>query len=524
MDAVTLQRAVVWQKAGDLKRAEEAYQTVLADDPTNTDAMNLLAIIHHERGQRRLAIDLLRAATAIRPDQSRYWSNLGLVLGHTGDTIGAIAALRRACQVGPADHVAHAATIFAMDLHGYASPYVRLLDKQAFNARFCAANTAKAEPLDVDYDADRRLRVGYVSADFRRHSASSVFLPVLRGHSRDNVEMFLYNQGAEPGDSITEECRQLTDTWRDIHMLSDEALAEVVRGDKIDILVDLSGYSGGNRLIAFSHKPAPIQITGWGHVTGTGMPAFDYVVCDERTLPSSSEPHFVERPMRVVGTLPFAVPSNPPAIVSPPRDQNGYVTFGYFGRAQKLNESVLKVWADILHAVPNSRLALKSASWLDSDYCRRVSDFFTSLRIGTGRVDFLRPSDNTSHLSVYGDIDIALDPFPHGGGVTTFEATLMGVPTVSMWSDNFNGRITPSILTELGVAPVAHSQREYFFNACAFANGRTTINTRLRLRDALLSSVLVDAEAYAGYVESAYHEAWRLRCIGQASMREAVAV
>jgi protein O-GlcNAc transferase len=509
---VLLQRASVWQQDGDLPKAEEAYRRVLAADPGNPDAMNLLALIHHEKGDRQTAMRLLRAAIAIQP-AARFYTNLGVILAASGDRVGSVAAYRQAVAHNPTSINAWPGVIFSMDLNPHVSPAVRLADRRAFNAQHCAVLTAQASPHTNDPDPDRRLRVGYISADFRNHSASMVFAPVLAGHDKDSVEVFCYWQQEGPEDEITDTIRGYADHWCVVNELSDEALADLIRADGIDILVDLSGYSNGNRLLALARKPAPIIMTGWGHVTGLGIDSCDYILADAVCAPQEHASRYHERLLHLPCVVAYEPRPPYPPIAAPPAETNGYVTFGYLGRANKTHEAVWAAWAEILHRVPHSRLILKAADYLDEAFRAKVSDFFVASRISSHRLEMRGPTPRGHHLTVYNEIDVALDPFPQGGGVTTLEACLMGVPSVALLGDYINARIAPSILTTLGHDTwVADSVPAYIEQAVRMAEERRTIADRLALRKVLLDSILCDPQAYARAVEEQYRGAWRRWC------------
>ena len=511
---VLLQQASVWQADGDLPKAEEAYRRVLALDPSNPDAMNLLALIHHDQGDRDVAIRLLRAAIKIRPE-ARFYTNLGVVLAAHGDRTGSVAAYRLAVAANPAGIVAWPGVIFAMDLHPHSLPAVRLADRRAFNARHCAALTAEAAPHTNDPDPDRRLRIGYISADFKLHSAANVFLPVLRDHDHHNVEVTCYWQQEGEADAITDRVEGYADRWRVVNELDDQQLADLIRDDRIDILVDLSGYSNGNRLLALARKPAPLIMTAWGHVTGLGIDACDYILADDLTIPPEHEPLYHEQILRLPCTVAYEPPDDVPEVAPPPKEINGYTTFGYLGRANKCSEAVWAVWAEILHRVPGSRLILKGNDYRDQAFRAYITDFFIGLRISSHRIEFRGPSPRKHHLEAHADVDIALDPFPQGGGVTVLEACLMGVPTVAMLGNYLNGRIAPSILRAVVPDPyaasamIASTPAEYADHAVETAERTMTLQHRLLLRRWLLDSVLVRPREYTRSVEAVYRAAWR---------------
>jgi predicted O-linked N-acetylglucosamine transferase (SPINDLY family) len=510
--ALLVQRATAWQRDGQTGRAEQAYQKALSLDPTNADAMSLLGLIHHKVGERDLAIRLIRSAIKLQP-AARHYYNLGVVLEMLGDQAGTVAAYRQAVALDPSDVSAWAASIFMGDLHPYSTPEVRLADRRAFNARHCAALTTAAAPHRNNRDVDRRLRIGYLSADFRNHSASAVFLPVLLGHDHDQVEVYGYWQRQADPDTQTQQIQALTDHWREVQDLTDSELAQQIRADQIDILVDLSGYSNGNRLLALARKPAPIIMTGWGHVTGLGIDACDYILADAVTIPPEHASQHHERVLHLPSTLAFAPCLPDLDVAPPPADANGYVTFGYFGRVGKVSDVVWSAWAAILHRVPGSRLLLKGAEYADASYRAQVVDIFTSLRVNADRLGFLPTTARAAHLESYGRVDIALDPFPQTGGVTTLEATLMGVPTATLLGDYLNARIGASIMHMLDRGQwVALDVQHYIELAVLMAHSRQTLADRQALRDDLLGSIICKPREYARAVEDVYRQAWREWC------------
>lgn len=513
--AILIQQAIVWHQDGKIKDAEAAYRRALALDPVNADALNMLGLIHHDRGDRDTAVRLIRASIAIKPTAA-YWYNLAIVFEGQGDIVGALAAFRQAAVLDPSDVTNWSSAIFAGDLHPYSTPAVRLADRRTFNQVHCAALTARAAPHQNTPDPDRRLRVGYLSADFTDHSAALVFEPLLTGHDHDAVEVYLYWQQRGPADAITERFKGHADHWRVISGLSDEALAAQIRADGIDILVDLSGYSNGHRLLTLARKPAPIIMTGWGHATGLGIDACDYLLVDAITVPPEREYQHHERVLR----LPCALTFNPrppyPDVALAPSARNGYVTFGYLGRASKLSEPVWGAWATILYRVPGSRLVFKGHEYADQGYRARTVEFFASLRIGSHRLDFRGATDRRRHLETYADIDIALDPFPHGGGVTMLEACLMGVPSVTLLGDHLNGRIGASVLATIGLGHlVAVDAGDYVDIAARLAQTTVSLHARQSIRAALLDSIICNPTAYAASVEQVYRDAWKAWCAEQ---------
>ncbi len=277
----------------------------------------------------------------------------------------------------------------------------------------------KSEHLN-SRDPDRRLRIGYVSADFRVHSAAFCFKPVLLNHDKTRFEITCYSSSLQD-DSYTEAFRSAADRWRNVTQLDDDEFSARIRTDEIDILVDLSGHTAGNRLGVFARKLAPIQVTAWGNATGTGLPTIDYLFSDPVTCPPEVRHLFAEQivdlPCAItIEQLPGETPPSDPPVLS-----NEYITFGVFNRSTKVTSDVVAVWARILHAVPQSRLLLKHYGFDQSAVRLTTLEKFTGHGVAPDRIAFLGTTSRAEHLAAFKNVDIALDPFPQNGGISTFE-------------------------------------------------------------------------------------------------------
>jgi predicted O-linked N-acetylglucosamine transferase (SPINDLY family) len=506
---ILLQQAKIWYRDGAHAQAEEACTEALAIDQANPDALSLLAMLLHQRGDTATAITLLRRACRISP-AGRLYSNLGVVLSSNRDYVGGITAYRQAIRLDPMNVTSWTNLLFALDHHPEATPALRIADRRAFNAMHCAALTAAAPPHTNDRDPDRKLRIGYVSGDFFNHSASIAWGPVLFGHDHERFEAWCYDNTAAPRDQETLRFEAVADQWVPIQDRSDEDVARQIRADQIDILVDLSGFSTGGRLLIFARKPAPIQITGWGHATGTGLDCMDYLISDAVTIPPEHEHLYHERIIRLPSAMGFDVRPPYPEVAPPPMERNGYPTFGYIGRAYKLNERTLSTWAEILRRMPTAKLILKSAEYNNQDLREWVLAVLASLGVTPDRVSIRGSTTRLIHLATYNEIDVHLDPYPHGGGVTTLEACLMGVPTVTLLGDYVSGRLSASVLDTVypSGGTTATTVTDYLLLASSALCG-ASLYERQRLRDAILSSVMASPERYAACVENAFRDAWK---------------
>jgi len=320
-------------------------------------------------------------------------------------------------------------------------------------------------------------------------------------------------------DAITEGIRSNSDSWIDALLLSDDELAKQVNEDRIDILVDLSGHTAYNRLPSFALKPAPIQVTWIGYFHSTGMETIDYFITDPFTTPTNSRQLFSETPVWLPHTR-FCY--SPPDYAPPPylrmTDDETPVTFGCFNRLEKLVDPVIDAWSRILSDAPNSRLVLKSGNLDNASVCDGLRDRFLIRGIENERLDFRGPSSHAEMLVQYGEIDIALDPFPFNGGMTTLEALWMGVPVVTLAGDSVVSRQTISALANIGLAhELAFSTTDaYIGGAVALANNRARLcDLRQELRPRMVASPLCQPEQFARDLEALYRQMWQAWCRGE---------
>jgi predicted O-linked N-acetylglucosamine transferase (SPINDLY family) len=352
-----------------------------------------------------------------------------------------------------------------------------------------------------------RLRVGYVSPDFRAQSASFFIRPLLAAHDRDEVELFCYAELAL-GDTTTDRLRTLADHWRPTIGLSDDAVADMIRSDRIDVLVDMGGFTTNSRIAAFARRPAPVQIEYLlGHGGTSGLPEMDAFLADQRLVPPGFEHLFNERVIRLDRIpLAYAPPAFLPAAATLPALTRGHVTFGHFGRTARIHDGVIASWARILLGVPGSRLMLNSAPFAEHALREMFIGRFARLGIASERLDLVRTRPQQKTFVAYGDIDIALDPFPHNAGTTTIEALWMGVPVVSLESRPSVGRFGSSILHAVGLDDWSVSGMTAYVGRAIRAASDLDELARLRgtLRDRCMASPLNDAAGLARGMEAVF--------------------
>ena len=339
---------------------------------------------------------------------------------------------------------------------------------------------------------------------------------LIAGHDRQAFEVFCYAEVARP-DDWTARIREHADAWRSTVGMDDSAAAKQIREDGIDVLVDLAGHTGQNRLLVFAKRPAPVQVTWLGYPNTTGLTAIDYRLTDEIADPEGdADALYTETLVRLPGGFVCYGPaSDTPEAAACPVHQCGSVTFGSFNVLSKVTPEVVAVWAEILDRVPKSRLLMKNRSLADEETRARYLQMFDAHGVAAERIELCAwINSSAGHLGAYARVDIGLDPFPYNGTTTTCEALWMGVPVVTLSGDRHSGRVGASILTRVGLADlVAEAEAAYVEKAVALAGDIDRLAAlRLELRDRLGRSPLCDAPAFIRYVEAAYREMWRRAC------------
>jgi predicted O-linked N-acetylglucosamine transferase (SPINDLY family) len=458
------------------------------------------------------AMAVCERALAIEPDSVKALSQLGQCHLLQGDAETAISCFDRALAIKPDDEIALSSRIYAMDF-SRDSGFERHQAARSEWWRQIGSKISAQRPMQHDNDRDptRRIVLGYVSAEFRERSAAFVFRPVLQSHDKTQFEVICYS-ASPTEDAVTSSFRHSADRWRNVLQWSDDRLADCIRADKVDILIDLSGHGDGNRLRTFARKPAPIQVTAWGHATGTGLPTIDYVFSDPVAIPAEVRHLFAEQ----IHDLPCLMIVEPPPTglrcAEPPMASNGYVTYGVLNRVSKISDAAIAVWARILLSDVTSRLLIKDKSLDEASIQSLLLERFAGRGIAPERILFEGSTSREAHLAAHQRIDICLDPFPQGGGVTTWEALHMGVPVVAKLGDGMSARLAGAILSSVGMTDwVAADDDEYVEIALRSNSDRLrTIRSELPSRIERRCSM---AE-YTRAVEAAYRTMWQNYCGG----------
>ena len=478
-----------------LYKSAACYRKALELEPNFAEAANKLGfILSFYLGESREGIAALRRATGLAPDYDDPRVYLKTPFRREGAALG------------------QSSLLFALSYNVLCTPAQLLDEHREWDRRFggpgrAARYTHVPPMLDDVRGVDRPLRIGYVSPDLRRHAVSYFFEPLLIAHDRGQVEVYCY---AEVGkeDEVTDRLKAQADHWRTTVGHSDAEVARQIFDDGIDILVDLAGHTANNRLQVFTYKPAPIQVSYLGYCTTTGLEAMDYWITDAVVTPEDT----VERTTETILRLPrcwLCYRPDPAAPAVVPRPKTGPVTFGSFNQYSKISDDVVRLWSQVLEEVPHARLLLKAWPFSDKQVCASLRERFARHGVDGARIE-LRGVTRQGYLAEYGEVDIALDPFPHTGGATTTDALWMGAPVVTLAGERMIERQGVSLLSTVGLDDlIATDHADYVAKAVALAqNPERRTKLRAELRDRMAASELCDGRGLAAALEAAYRGMW----------------
>jgi predicted O-linked N-acetylglucosamine transferase (SPINDLY family) len=500
---------LVLQGRQRLEHALACFRRVLELKPDWAEAHFNVGNVLQDEQKPEEALGFYRRALELDPAHARAHNNLGNAWKDQGNLSGAIASYRRALELQPDYVEAHSNLVYTL-LFSPEHEARRIYEETCrWSEKHAEALTKSAGPHTNDRSPSRRLRVGYVSPDFRFHPVGRFLLPLLESHDHQHFEVLAYSSVRVP-DAVTEECRRHVDAWRDVLALSDAELADAVRRDRIDILVDLTMHMANGRLLAFARKPAPVQVTYLAYCGTTGLRTIDYRLTDPYLDPPGQDTGiYTERSVHLPETYwCYRAPAAVPPVSPPPVLQTGRTTFGCLNNFCKVSDPALAAWGRILRTTPGSRLLLHSRP---GAHRLRVGEFFQREGVAQDRVEFLELLPFEEYCRVHERIDIALDPFPYAGGTTTCDALWMGVPVVSLAGRTAVGRGGLSILSNIGLADMAaRDVEEYVGLAIALAGDKDRLEKlRGTMRGRMQNSPLTDAPRFARNVEAAYRVMWQ---------------
>ena len=540
----TFALAVQNHQKNNLKVAENLYKETLKTNPNHVDAHNNLGIVFKELGELQKAVDCYQKVIQIQPDDAYGYYNLGLVFKQLGETQKAIDCFQKAIQIKPDRvedvHVSlglifkelgepqkaiscyeKAINIKPDYTQAYSNILFTLFFLEKYDSKYYLSQTKKfisslipiRDDLLLKYQFNtkpKKLKIGFVSGDFKQHPVGYFLLDTLRHLKNKNLELIAYSN-TPIKDSLSVELKSHFTNWCEITGQNDEKVINQIRKDGIHILVDLSGHSGENRLPIFINKPAPIQVTWAGFLGSTGIPEIDYIIGDSFVTPLSENSHFTEK----VFCLPniwccLSVPNIEIKLDQLPAIKNGHITFGSFNNLSKINDKVISLWSRILKAIPKSKIFLKTKE-LNSLYLKNmIINNFKKNNIDPDSIILEGFSPRNELLASYNRVDIALDPFPYSGGVTSFEAIWMGVPVLTKKGSKFVSNTTASINHNSGMSDwIANDENEYVTKAIEYSTNLERLSEIKRnLRQTAVESPLFNSTLFAKQLNNAFWEMW----------------
>jgi predicted O-linked N-acetylglucosamine transferase (SPINDLY family) len=502
--------------------AVPCYERAIALEPDFADAHHNLANALKRLGAPERALAYARRAIELRADTPSFHNNLGTILADLGQPDAALAAYRDALALNPDFGESHTCVLFGQSYVPNWSAQTHLADARYFGERMSARATPYTRwPALSDSRAptlasrrSRPLRVGFVSADLRKHPVGYFFESVLAQLDRARIEPIAYSNALH-SDELTARIKPRFALWRHVAEMDDAALAQRIHDDRIDVLVDLSGHTGRNRLPMFAWRPAPLQVSWLGYFATTGLAQIDYVLADPHVVPPGEEAQYTERIWRLPDSyLCFTLPTQPIAVAPLPALANGGFTFGCLNNHKKLNDDVIAVWSRILHGAPHSRLLLKNHQLGEPSIARETLARFAAHGIDEARLLLEGPSSREQYFSTYDRVDLALDPFPYPGGTTSVEALWMGVPVLTRRGDRFLSHLGEMVLKTVGLAHwIATDTEDYIARAVAAASDLSTLSAlRAELRERVERSPLADAPRFAEHWMTAIEDMWQTKC------------
>lgn len=497
------------REEGRLAEAVKHYQQALLLKPDLVEAHDALGIALQQQGRVAEAIVQHRQAIRLRPTFADPHNGLGLAFLTQGRVIEALVQFREAIRLNPASHVAQSNLLFCLSHDPATTPADLLAEHRRWASQL---GISPATSHDNGRSPDRRLRIGYVSPDFRHHAVALSIEPVLAEHNHQQFEIFCYSDVARP-DRVTYRLQQYADKWHTIAGWSDEQATDRIRQDRIDILIDLAGHSGGNRLLVFARKPAPVQVTYLGYPQTTGLPAIDYRLTDAIMDPLGESSPGVEEPVRLPrGWYCFAPPADAPCVSPLPALRSGRITFGSLARLSKINAAVIELWSRVLLAIPGARFLL-FPHMLPEKAQEDLERSFAGWGIGRERLCLRTEQAEGSHLKAYDEIDISLDTFPWASGTTSLECLWMGVPLITLRGNRAAGRLGASVLTHVGLPElIAETAEQFVALAVNLAGDLGRLESlRASLRDRMRQTIC-DGRAFTRDLEKAYRAMWHKWC------------
>ncbi|WP_328984863.1 O-linked N-acetylglucosamine transferase, SPINDLY family protein [Thiorhodovibrio winogradskyi] len=449
-------------------------------------------------------------------DGPRLWRVFGNVLRLKGEIDAAISAYREALRRQP-DRLTHSRLLLAVNSSCTLTPAEVAQEHRHWASLYAAPACVPVSAPRAVHGHKTPLVVGYVSPDFRSHPVAYFFLPLVEGHHRENVQVVCY-ASTSANDGVRRRIAAAADLWREVAGWSTQRVVEQIRADGVDLLVDLAGHTTGNRLDVFACRAAPVQLTYLGYPNTTGLDSIDYRLVDAVTDPPGPADELASETLIRLepGFLVFDPPADAPPVAQSPMLSNGYVTFGSFNKVAKLSPETLETWSALLNKLPTARLLLKSGGLTTDESRNQLCEAFAKAGLSdVSRLELrdLEPS-RRAHLAMYGEIDIALDPFPYNGTTTTCQALWMGVPMITLAGRSHAGRVGASLFSQMQLQALVAPDRESYLRIAVglAASPEKLADLRRGLRDRMAASPLLDHVGFVARLEALYRRLWQRAC------------
>jgi predicted O-linked N-acetylglucosamine transferase (SPINDLY family) len=500
---------------GQTDAAIASYRRAIVCNPSFASAYSNLGNALNDTGQLEEALNSYRKAVEINPNFAEAHNNLGCALKDIAQFDNALVSYRKALEINPNFSEAYSNLLFCLNHSEFVSAQDLFAEHLLFAKQFETPLKANWLKHNNSQEPNRCLRVGFVSADLRSHAVAYFFEAVLV-HLAKSSQLSLhayYNHTVE--DAVTQQLKKYLPNWHSIAGLSDDELAKKIRLDGIDILYDLSGHTAKHRLLTFARKPAPIQISWMGYPSTTGLTAMDYYQSERLLFPDDRfDSQFTEKIIRLPASSAFLPSKEAPPVNALPALSNGYITFGSFNRLSKISHSVVKLWAQLLSALPDSRMLL-GAMPQDGKH-QTLVEWFAQEGIPQTRLIFHMRSNMADYLNLHHKVDICLDTFPYSGGTTTFHALWMGVPTLTLGGQTMAGWVGVSILGHVGLESFAAFDSDDFVEkGMAWAKNLEELSdVRRGLRERFAKSARGQPALIAWAMERALRIIWQRWCEG----------
>ncbi len=501
--------AKAYDESSRLDLGIDLLKKVLQRKPNQIDALLMLDNFYSRSGLLDEALAMCKRVLDIDPGNVKALTDYGTIVANQGDVDQAIKLFQTALENNPDRWEIYSIYLYFILFHPDYSPEQIAEEHRKWNEKVQSSIKSQAIPALENRDPNRRLKIGYVSADYSTHVIGRNMIPVFREHNRSQFEIYAYSSTLRK-DELTNEFEKLSDHWRDIsHSTDDEAL-RIIRNDKLDILIDLTMHLSGSRLMVFAHKPAPIQFTFAAYPGTTGLSAIDYRLTDPYLDPPGVNDQFYsEKTVQLPDTFwCFQETTEELPVNDQPAIKNGYVTFGCLNSFFKINPFTFNLWSRVLNQVPNSRLMLLSSP---GSHWEKTLSFFESQGIAKDRIMLVKRNKRSVYLQNYLNMDLGLDSYPYNGHSSSLDSYWMGVPVITLAGRSIVSRAGFSQLSNLKLTDfVAHNEDEFVKIAADIASDLPRLQQlRLSLRERMRSSPLMDAVKFTRGIEHAYRNAWK---------------